>query len=148
MPVNTAAELDRAFWIHLYFTLWRLGYSQTKGAAAFHDLMILLPAFKRQCPTTLLALRGWGRLVPPESHPPLTWPLALAIDVHVRMRWNLCCTLSVAVLVQFDALPRIGERNNHSPPARTTLHRAPERAQGSVRWGVQWTCVSPHTEGT
>lgn len=106
LPVNQAAELDAALYRYFEF-LYALGYAAAKGAAALHGLMVLLPEYKTQCPTARLALRGWLKLRPTVSHPPLTWPLAVA--VAVRLRWLFCRTMSVAVLVQFDGLLRIGE---------------------------------------
>lgn len=106
LPVNTLPELDSALYRYFEF-LYGLGYSPAVGSAALHGLMVILPHYKRQCHEAMMALRGWGRLVPTVSHPPLTWPLAVLIAVRLRLMH--CRTLSVAVLVQFDALLRIGE---------------------------------------
>jgi integrase len=53
------------------------------------------------------ALRGWYRLVPPVSYPPLTWDLCCAIAMKmVRDGYE---RYAVAILLQFDCLLRVSE---------------------------------------
>ncbi len=106
LPVSTVGELDQALYEYFEF-LYGLGYGASKGAAASAAIGSLLPEFRDRLFTSQLALRGWRKLRPTVSHPPLTWQLAVV--AAVRLRWLCCRTLSVAVLVQFDAMLRVGE---------------------------------------
>ncbi len=56
---------------------------------------------------TRLALRGWSRLCPPRSRPPLTWDLTCLIAVVLAA--NGRPEEGTAVLLAFEALLRIGE---------------------------------------
>ena len=52
-------------------------------------------------------LRGWKGAVPSVSHPPVTWPIAVAIARTMAYNgWPEC---AVATLVAFDGLLRVGE---------------------------------------
>ena len=53
------------------------------------------------------ALRGWKRIAPHRSYPPLTWDAACVIAVTLRM-WGHH-KAAIAVLLMFDCYLRIGE---------------------------------------
>ena len=55
-------------------------------------------------------LRGWSRLKPSVSHPPLTWPLCLLIAATMAKNQFFDCAL--ATLVAFDGLLRVSELVN------------------------------------
>ena len=55
-------------------------------------------------------LRGWQRAVPSVSHPPLTWPITIAIARTMASNGFQVC--AVATLVAFDGLLRVGELVN------------------------------------
>jgi hypothetical protein len=71
-------------------------------------LHFFLPQSKGNLHVSALAIRGWGRLRPTVSHPPLSWELAVAVAVAVRLgcadRWSS----GVAVLLAFNCYLRIG----------------------------------------
>ena len=75
--------------------------------AAFCGLHLFLPEVKGRLFSSSLALRGWKRLVPPVSHPPLSWDLAVVIAVRLAAvgLWSS----GVGVLLSFDSYLRIGE---------------------------------------
>ena len=73
----------------------------------FFGLQFFLPLTKHRLPESSLMLKGWRRLEPTESRPPITWEVVVV----------LCCTMikngyvehGIATLCAFDMYLRIGE---------------------------------------
>lgn len=75
--INFPADFDGAlaeFFEFLY--LDRDGRCRYLAEAALANLGSGLPLSKFDLRSHNLPLRGWRRLVPPVSHPPITWDLA------------------------------------------------------------------------
>lgn len=101
-------QLDLLFvaWLeHIYNT--RGGKGKSIGLKALQGLHIALPKSVKSMPTTALALRGWSRLKPTKSHPPLTWDLACLIAVRLALTGQQAA--AVGVLLAFE---RVGELVN------------------------------------
>jgi hypothetical protein len=65
------------------------------------------PSIRHRLAESEQLLRGWSRLKPPVSRPPLTWPLVTLIAVTMAM--NSYGDGALATLVAFDGLLRISE---------------------------------------
>lgn len=72
-----------------------------------YGLYLLHPRIRHRLVESDQLLRGWSRLRPSSSHPPLTWPLVTLIAV--TMAGNSYGDGAIATLVSFDALLRISE---------------------------------------
>lgn len=88
---------------HLYLS----GGSKASASDLLHGLYRLAPQFKGRLRLASTAVRGWSRLVPAVSYPPLTWDLTalIAFRLAVSNRW----LSAVATLLGFDCLLRVGE---------------------------------------
>lgn len=100
-------DLDRAlaeFFNDLYLDLG--GGGRSIACSAMSGLHLFLPQSKGKLHVSALALRGWARLRPTISRPPLSWELAVAVAVRLGCagRWSS----GVAVLLAFDCYLRIG----------------------------------------
>ena len=86
-------------------------YENNKGrstaASLLYGLKFFLPGAKDKLHFTTLAVRGWERLVPSVSHPPLTWDLCVAMAVKAAKTGH--SLHGVAMLLQFDCLLRLSE---------------------------------------
>src|SRR4051794_5808536 len=61
---------------------------------------------KGHLPVSMLALRGWNKLQPVLSYPPLTWELTVCI----ALKMSACSwSLGVGALLAFDCFLRVGE---------------------------------------
>jgi hypothetical protein len=103
--VELLDEALAAFFHDLYLAMD--GGGRSIGVAAFSGLHLFLPEVKGRLFSSSLALRGWKRLVPPVSHPPLSWDLAVVIAVRLAAvgQWPS----GVGVLLAFNCYLRIGE---------------------------------------
>ena len=72
-----------------------------------YGLYMLHPELRRQLRGSEGLLAAWQRLVPFVSHPPLTWPLTVAIARTMAAHGYPEC--AIAALVAFDAMLRVGE---------------------------------------
>ena len=88
---------------------WRYdtGQSRSGAAATLHGVLALFPHYKSHLRLSALALRGWSRICPPVSYPPLTWDLTCVVAVQLTRSgdWRL----GVGVLLSFDCYLRAGE---------------------------------------
>ena len=105
------------------------GKGRSQGAATMSGLHMLLPACRGQLGRAALALKGWLRLVPSVSHPPLTW--ALAVTIATKMMVNGFRAQGIATLLAFDCYLRVGELTN--------LRRADVATVGDARLGPQFS---------
>jgi Phage integrase family len=83
-----------------------------KGLAActFYGLCKYLPRCSDKLPSSHMSLKGWMKLQPGESYPPLTYDLAVLIACHMTMNGHF--RYGVGVLLAFDCLLRVGELCN------------------------------------
>jgi integrase len=85
-------------------------YMSEAGKSKAHDtvygILMLSPELKGRLPISMLALRGWNKLHPVLSYPPLTWELTVVIALKIAVRsWPL----AIGTLVAFDCFLRVGE---------------------------------------
>lgn len=126
-------ELDHLLCEFLHdLYLERDGTCRSYGEAALSGISDMIPAFKGKLVVSGQALRGWRRLVPSVSHPPLTWDLTVCVAVH--MASNGHWALGVGTLLAFDCYLRIGEL--------TGLRRRDVADKGDARLGSAYTGVS------
>lgn len=82
----------------------QLAVNTVYGIYAFH------PEFRNTLKRSEQLLRGWDRLIPSISHPPLTWPVTVFIAIVLAQ--NNQVDAAIATLVAFDGLLRVGELVN------------------------------------
>lgn len=80
-----------------------------KGEAnnTVYGVIMLVPALRQCLHSSRLALRGWSRLHPPQSYPPLTWELTVVIGVQMVRGGRLAEGL--ATILGFHCYLRLGE---------------------------------------
>jgi integrase len=100
--------LDQCVCVYLD-TIYRRGAGRRRqlGVNTVYGLYYLYPSIRGRLASSEQHLRGWIRLRPPVSRPPLTWPLVTLIAVTMAM--NGYGDGALATLVAFDALLRISE---------------------------------------
>lgn len=104
--ISSASDLDMAL-VHYCEHKFGLAYAPAAGHSAVAAMNRIYPNWKYQLPYTKLALKGWGRLMPPKKRPPLTWPLTCAIALRA-VSWGYP-NVAIAVLLGFHCYLRIGE---------------------------------------
>lgn len=103
---STPSDLDQV--LHSFITdLYLSGGSKSTASDLLYGLLRLLPELKGRLPLSTLALKGWSRLNPAVSYPPLTWDLCclIAFRLAAGRQWSL----AVATLLAFDCLLRVSE---------------------------------------
>jgi len=102
----SVAELDELFLDYIH-VLHRTGLPLSPARHALYGMEMYMPHLRRQLVRSRQAIRGWRKLVPAVSHPPLTWELtnviALQLAHHGHWRYG------VAVLLGFDCMMRVSE---------------------------------------
>ena len=88
---------------HLYDT----NQGRSKASAMLFGIKFFLPGARNRLHRTTLALRGWERLQPSVSYPPLTWELACAMAVKATKAGF--SAVGLGIVLQFDCLLRISE---------------------------------------
>ena len=89
--------------------------SQTNGAGktlaitTLSGVLHYLPHARADLPDAHLCVRGWMKLEPVVSHPPITWDLATAVAVQMFRHGIEWFRDAVGVLLSFDCLLRVGE---------------------------------------
>ena len=96
-------ELGCDYLHHLYDT----NRGRSTAANLLFGLKFYLPAARRRLHRMTLALRGWERLHPSVSFPPLTWELCCAMAVRATKAGYP--THGLGMLLQFDCLLRLSE---------------------------------------
>lgn len=101
-----------------------------KGLAAntYYGLVKYMPRLTDKLPTALLSIKGWLRLRPAVSYPPLTWDLTVLIACHMAKFGNLRC--AIGTLLAFDCFLRVGELVN--------LRKCDVALTGDVRLGTEY----------
>jgi hypothetical protein len=87
--------------------LYESDFSRSSAIGAFFGLLHFHPNFKGHLPEAHMALRGWQRLAPGASYPPLTWHLTCLLALQLTNHGNQAA--AVAVLLSFDGYLRISE---------------------------------------
>jgi hypothetical protein len=59
--------------------LWLDGKSKVDASCTMCGLDMLVPGIRGHLPLSRRSLRGYNRLVPSISRPPMPWPLAVAM---------------------------------------------------------------------
>lgn len=106
---STAVLMDRCL---ANFFSWKFaaGYSPAAGQQARAGIIHLFPRYRDQLPESLLALKGWEKVMPPNKHPPLTWFLSIAMALRA-VSWGYP-EIGCAILVGFHLFLRFGELLN------------------------------------
>ena len=99
-------DLDEIMCDYLYY-LFEDGQGRTKGVETIYGLIALFPGWRAAFPSASLSLKGWRRLVPVSSYPPLTWDLTVLLACEVTRMGHP--VLGLGFLLSFDCLLRINE---------------------------------------
>lgn len=105
---SAALELDCC--MEEFISFWYRKHSgrNKQGALnAIYGVYFLWPEYRHSLRRSEQLLRGWNRLAPPVSHPPLTWPLTVLIAITLAKNGQV--DAAIATLVAFDALLRCSE---------------------------------------
>ena len=103
LPSDDLDALLSDYLHHLYFTC----SSYSRASSTVYGLMLHDARLKDRLRLSCAALRGWRKITPSRSYPPLTWDAACAVAVQlVKMRQR---SAAVAVLVSFDCYLRVSE---------------------------------------
>ena len=100
------AELDELGCDYMHY-LFEEGRGRSTAASLLYGLKHFLPGCRRKLHFMTLALRGWERLQPSISYPPLTWELCCAMAIRATKAGY--DQHGVAMLLQFDCLLRLSE---------------------------------------
>jgi hypothetical protein len=103
---ETIADLDELgceYIDHLYDT----GGARSAASNLLFGLKFFLPGAKSRLHLMTLSVRGWERLQPSVSFPPLTWELCCAMAVKATKSGY--SAVGAAMLLQFDCLLRLSE---------------------------------------
>ena len=101
-------QLDRCVCMYMA-SVYHYGSGRRRQLAVntVYGLYYVFPAVRGQLVESEQLIRGWTRLRPSVSRPPLTWPLVTLIAVTMAM--NNYGEGALATLVAFDGLLRISE---------------------------------------
>jgi integrase len=83
------------------------GKNRQLAVNTVYGLYMRLPSIAEQLRGSESLLRGWKRLRPSISYPPITWPLTVLVARTLAASGYRDC--AIAVLVSFDGLLRVGE---------------------------------------
>ena len=103
-PISTVDfdDLLNDYIHHLYMS----ESGKSRAVDAVYGVLMLSPELKGHLPVSMLALRGWNKLQPVLSYPPLTWELTVCI----ALKMSACSwSLGVGALLAFDCFLRVGE---------------------------------------
>lgn len=104
--LSPASHYDRA----LSFYLAHLsveGESRSRADSTYYGVIFYRPDLKYDLPYSYGVLAGWTKTTPPQSHPPLTWPITVLISMTLAS--NGFKSEALATLVAFDGFLRISE---------------------------------------
>lgn len=105
---SSVSQFDRCverYICYLYFQY--RGRNRQLAVNTVYGLYMQHPALRDRLRGSEGLLRGWQRAAPSVSHPPLTWPLTIAIARTMAGNGYVDC--AVATLIAFDGLLRVGE---------------------------------------
>lgn len=127
---SAALDLDRCLedYISLLFARYH-GKNKQLAVNTVYGVYLFRPEFRGSLKRSEQLLRGWDRLTPSMSHPPLTWPVTVLIAIVLAKNGQI--DAAIATLVAFDGLLRISEF--------TSLLVADISTQGDARRGTAST---------
>ena len=108
IPFNDFDALDYA--LSQYFEqLYKQHLSYSKAVCTLYGLCLLFPKLydRRMLADSKLRLKGWRRLKPSTSYPPLTYEVVCAISIHMIFKGHV--DEGIATLLSFDCYLRISE---------------------------------------
>jgi integrase len=103
---DTPDGFDRVLTTYLHH-LYKTGRGKGKAKDTFAGTLSLLPHLKGQLYLSALSLRGWNKLAPPRSYPPLTLELTFSIALNLTIHGHH--RAAIATILAFDCLLRINE---------------------------------------
>ena len=103
---SCAADIDKHL-MHYVQHLYDSQLSFDMASCAIYGVQHFHPWLADKLRRSKLALKGWKRAHPSESHPPLTWELTCLLATWLTLHHHHDAGL--AVLVGFDCYLRIGE---------------------------------------
>ena len=103
---SETADLDSFLTDYIHY-LFDSGGGKADARCAYYGIFMFEPGLKDSLPLSALALKGWEHMQPTQSHPPITWDLAVL--VAVRMARLGFWAYAVGILLAFDCLLRVGE---------------------------------------
>ncbi len=83
------------------------GRGKQKAHDTLNGIQMLMPRAKGKLLVAARVANRWSKLRPPESYPPLTWELTVAIAVQMVRDGHF--RYAVGTLLAFDCLLRVGE---------------------------------------
>ena len=104
--LSSTSEVDDLLLEYLH-DFYLAGGCKSKANNTVYGVVMLLPGVRHRIPSSRLALRGWSRLHPPQSYPPLTWELAVVIGVQMARGGRLA--EGIATVLGFHCYLRLGE---------------------------------------
>ncbi len=85
------------------------GAGKTLAKDTLSGVLHYLPHARGDLPDAHICVRGWMKLEPVVSHPPITFDLAAAVAVQMFRHGNDWLRDAIGVLLSFDCLLRVGE---------------------------------------
>lgn len=125
----TIEELDELL-SDYFHDLYEQGDGVGKGLAAqtLYGMIKFLPRLNDRLPTATMALKGWMKLKPSQSYPPLTWDLSVLIACQMARQHKL--RMAIATVLAFDCFLRVGEL--------VSIRRADVATTGDARMGSEY----------
>jgi integrase len=103
---DSSDDFDDLLTDYFHF-LYETEQGKTKAHCTLYGILMHMPHLSGKLPTAAKALRGWNRLHPATSYPPLTWELTCLIALRLALGGRL--RHAIATLLGFDCLLRVGE---------------------------------------
>jgi len=104
--MNTIEQLDIA--LNEYFHhLWVADKGVAQGDKAFFGILMYMPRIRGQLFISHLSLKGWHKLKPPISYPPMSWPICVLVACQMVKfgYWHF----GIGVLLSFACYFRVNE---------------------------------------
>lgn len=142
------SEFDEILTDYLH-ELYYGGGGKGQAQATIFGLMAFSPQLKGRLHLSLLTLRGWQKLQPVDSYPPLSAELCVA--VAVKMAFSGHWRAGVGVLLAFDCFLRVGEltglrcddvADSKDPRVSTSFKGMALRLRSTKTGPNQWVEVS------
>lgn len=87
--------------------LYTNGYGKAEAACAFSGFDMLIPGIKSDMHRTKRSIRGFMRLSPSQSKPPMPWPVCAVVSIWLAYHGQY--SMGLAVLISFDGYLRRSE---------------------------------------
>jgi integrase-like protein len=88
---------------HLFIT----NQGKGKAHATLYGILMYMPHLKQHLHFSAMALRGWGKVTPTKSYPPLSWELTCAVALRMALNGHL--RAAIGTLLAFDCFLRVNE---------------------------------------